>query len=248
LFGALIGVHEMGDSQISIQEDKSALEAVADWYESCVLLHVGAVALAPVSHGFTAIVDVGITSGFAFLRRSRLRAFVNELTLLNLQPTESEVRSEEFLEAFLAAASKVIETKRQEKIRLFSLLFRNYWQTGSYTSETYDTYEEDLRIIDELGYREFVVLSILHKHEAGRPRVTGENPLQHARKFWKNFQGEVKEQAGLEANELEGYLQAISRTGLYQPITGAYLDYEGGLGHLTPRFEKLKSKLSYAPE
>ena len=238
----------MGDSQVFIQEGRSPLEAVADWYESCVLLRVGAVALAPISHGVTAVVDAGIMSGFAFLRRSRLRAFVNELTLLNLHPTENEVQSEEFLEAFLVAASKVVETKRREKIGLFSLLFRNYWQAGTYTPEAYDLYEEDLRIIYELGYREFVVLSILHKHEAGRPRATSENPLQHARKFWKSFQGEVKEQARLEADELEGYLQAISRTGLYQPITGAYLDYEGGLGHLTQRFEKLKSKINYAPE
>jgi hypothetical protein len=223
------------------------MESVADWYESNVLLRVGAIACAPPTHGITAILDVGILSTFAFLRRSRLRAFMSELTVLNLHPSEEEVRSKEFLEAYLATASKVVETKREEKIRLFSHLFWNYWRDANFTPETYDIYEEDLRIIDELGYREFVVLSILYKYETNTIKSVGDNPLQFARKFWKDFEIEVKESTDIEANELEGYLQGISRTGLYQPITGAYLDYGGGLGYLTPRFQKLKSRLKHNP-
>ena len=223
------------------------MEKAADWYASCMFLRIGAAALAPATLGVTAVLDAGITSAFAFLCRSRLRAFVSELTVLNLHPTEDEVRSKEFLEAFLTTASRVVETKREEKIRLFSLLFWDYWRDAEFTSETYDRYEEDVRIIDELGYREFVVLSILDKYEKSTPRLVGDNPLQHARKFWKEFEQDVKENAGIDASEVEGYLQGISRTGLYQPIVGSFLGYAGGLGHLTPRFEKLKARLNQNP-
>ena len=68
----------MGDLLTSSEQRKSAMESVADWYESNVLLRVGAIACAPPTHGITAILDVGILSTFAFLRRSRLRAFMSE--------------------------------------------------------------------------------------------------------------------------------------------------------------------------
>jgi DNA-binding MarR family transcriptional regulator len=226
--------------------EKSPLDRIADWYESSVMLRVGAVALAPVTSGATAILDAGIVSAFAFLRRARLNALKNNLIVLNLQPTEEEIHSREFIEAFVATASRTERTKREEKIMLFARLFRSYWRDGVFTPESYDKYEEDLAIIDELGYREFMVLSILEKYEGKYPPQPGMNRLQRARQFWSEFQGEVAEDLGIKPEEVEGYLQRLSRTGLYQPITGSFLDYSGGLGYLAPGFERLKARLNSA--
>src|SRR5207247_2197936 len=161
----------------------SPLDWIADWYEAAVPIRVGAAVLAPFTHGVSAIVDQGIVSTFAFLRRARLQAFKNDLTLLNIQPTQDEVRSREFIEAFVATAARVENTKREEKIRLFALLFRCYWNVGVFTPETFDEYEEELAIIDELGYREFIILSILDRLEQQHPLQSGMNRLQQARKI-----------------------------------------------------------------
>jgi hypothetical protein len=223
--------------------ERSPLDTVSEWYESLLALRVGAVALAPFTHGISAIADQAIVSTFAFLKRSRIRAFRNELTLLNLHLTEEDVQSREFIEGFIAAAGKAENATREEKIRLFARLFRSYWQSGRFTPEAFDEYEEDLAIVDELSYREFMLLSILHRLETQHPLQPGMNKLQRARKFWAELEREAGELFGVPTQEVEGLLQRLSRTGLYQPITGAFLDYTGGLGHLTPRFERIRRRL-----
>jgi len=230
------------------EPDKSPLDRIADWYESSVIIRVGAVALTPVTSGVTAIVDAGIVSTFAFLRRSRLGALRNELIVLNLHPTEEEIRSQEFIEAFVATASRTERTKREEKIRLFARLLTSYWRDGIFTPESYDKYEEDLAIIDELGYREFMVLSILEKYEGQYPLQPGMNQLGRARQFWQAFQEEVARELEIKPAEVEGYLQRLSRTGLYQPIVGAFFDYIGGLGYLAPGFARLRARLDFASQ
>src|SRR6266487_4615594 len=122
----------------------SPLDWIADWYKAAVPIRVGAAVLAPFTGGLSAIVDQGIVSTFAFLRRTRLQAFKDELIILNLQPTADEVRSREFVEAFVATASRVENTKREDKIALFARLFRSYWDEGVFTPDSYDKYEEDL--------------------------------------------------------------------------------------------------------
>jgi hypothetical protein len=223
--------------------EQSALDRIADWYESSPALRVGAVVLAPATLGASAVIDAGIVSAAAFIRRSRLTAFKNELTSLNLCPAEEKVRSQEFIEAFVATASRAERTKREEKIRILARLFFSYWRDGVFTPESYDKFEEDLTIIDELGYREFLILSILSKYEREYPALTSMNQLQRARQFWTLFESDVVRELDIRPEEVQGYLQRLSRTGLYQPITGSYLDYTGGLGHLTARFEQVKARL-----
>lgn len=79
--------------------ENTALDRIASWYESSIPIRVGAIALGPITGGITAVLDQAIASTFAFLRRSRLRAFRDELITLNLSTTEEEeVRSKEFVE------------------------------------------------------------------------------------------------------------------------------------------------------
>jgi DNA-binding MarR family transcriptional regulator len=223
--------------------DSSPLDRIAGWYEASVPIRVGAIALAPLTHGVSAIADQGIVATFAFLRRARIRAFRNELTLLNIEPTEEEVRSREFMEGFIAAAARAENTTREEKIKLFARLFRSYWHEGIFTPEMFDQYEEELAIIDELSYREFILLLILDRWEQQHPLQSGMNRLQRAGTFWAEFEKEVAGTLGVDGVEVEAHLQRLSRTGLYQPITGAYLDYTGGLGYISPRFARLKTRL-----
>jgi hypothetical protein len=122
-------------------------------------------------------------------------------------------------------------------------LFATYWKTGAFDRDTFDKYEEDLSIIDELGYKEFLVLLDLEELESKHPLESGMNVLMRARQFWPEFEKKCAEVVGIPEDQVDGYLQRLSRTGLYVPITGAFLDYAGGLGHLTSRFAALKARL-----
>ncbi|HEV2577193.1 MAG TPA: hypothetical protein VGU25_08280 [Acidobacteriaceae bacterium] len=234
-------MHESNDQN----ETKSILDRFGEWYEACVPIRVGAVALAVPTHGITALADAGIISALAFLKRERLQCLTTGLTQLNLHPSPEEIRTQRFLEAFAAAAAKAMETRRQEKIELLARVFAAHWRENRFsTVEAQDLYEEDLEIIDELGYREFVILSLLYKHECETQRDPRDNDLIFARKFWDQFEDDVEVQTGISRKELQGHLQRLARTGLYQPIVGAYLGYTGGLGSLTERFRQLKELLS----
>jgi hypothetical protein len=226
-----------------IESSNSTLENFLDWYESNVVLRVGAIALIPATHGVSHILDAGLTGTLAYLRKVRMRTFGNELIELNIGPSEEEVKSREFMEGFLATASRVVNTKREEKIKLFARLFKSYWDDKQFDLDSYDKYEEDLAIVDELGHREFFVLVVLDEFESKNPLEPGANRLQRAQKFWPEFESKVAKALDITVDEVQAYLQRLTRSGLYQPIVGTYLNYAGGRGYLTPRFEKLKRRL-----
>jgi hypothetical protein len=182
-------------------------------------------------------------SAASYLRRQRIGEFHNELITLNFQPREDEVRSKEFIEAFLETASRVQQTRREEKIKLLARLFRTFWSSGKYTAEAFDLYEQDLSVLDETDLHEFYLLTLLHDFEVQFPPLVSENHAQRTAKYWKEFQTVASTRLGIEPIELESYLQRVSRTGLYQPLTGAFWDYTGGRGYLTSRFYRLKDKI-----
>lgn len=223
--------------------EKTPIEKIFDWYNANVLLRLGAVALVAPTHGASALFDVAITSGLAYLRRQRLDQFRSELVTLSFQPSEGEVRSNEFIESFLTTAARVQQTRREEKIKLLTLLFVNFWKAEDHGEEASEVYEEDLAIIDEIGLSELHLLLLLASFEKKYPARKGENKAQQTGRYWHEFQEAASKRFAIEPLELESYLQRISRTGLYQPITGAFMDYAGGRGYLTGQFFRLQEKI-----
>ncbi|MBA7701441.1 hypothetical protein ES703_110179 [subsurface metagenome] len=97
--------------------------------------------------------------------------------------------------------------------------------------------------MDGLSYREFQILLILKKHEEATPQREGENELQRAQRLWAPFQSECAKTLKIPKDEINGILNRLNRTGLYQTIIGMYFDYAGDRGRLTPNFYKFIERL-----
>jgi len=190
-----------------------------------------------------AIAEAGILASYKWWRARRLYVFTDEIISLNLNATEEQVKSREFSEAFGAAAERVLQTKREEKIRLLARLFASYVETNDCSPEAFDAFEEELDILDEVGYREFQLPVVLWGHELRFPVDPRENELQRTEHYWRDFQSEATKKLGISIDELNAMLQRLTRTGLYQIITGNYWDYAGNRGYLTPLFERLLRNL-----
>lgn len=176
-------------------------------------------------------VDADLATYIENFQRDRLRTFFDELEAAKIPPREDLIRSEDFLHAYFATVRAVLNTRRREKIQLFAKLFSSYVK-GEHV-KTVDGYEEYLAVLDDLSYREFQVLLILHRCEQKTPRNEGENDFQWASQFWQEFLEEVSRVVGLPQNQIPGMLARLNRTGLYKTLTGI----SGDMGALTPNFQ-----------
>ena len=177
------------------------------------------------------------------LWKGRADIFRTELVALNIDPSEERLLQKEYVEGLVATARHVQETVNEGKIRDFAAMFATYCEGGHFRSV--DHFEEYLSILDELSAREFQVLLILHKYERANP-LDGRNPLQRAVSVWGSFEADVRQNVGIEPEQLPAILTRIQRTGLYETITGNFFDYTGGKGCLTPLFLDFISTLKIA--
>jgi len=171
--------------------------------------------------------------------------FVTRLVELNIDPPAERLKERDFLESLAATLRRVQDSVADEKIRSFADMFATYYEGQHFQSV--DHFDEYLSILHELSLREFRVLVILHKYEHANP-LKGRNPLQRATAVWEDFQQDVELNIGIPRAQLPAILTRIQRTGLYETITGAYLDYTGGKGCLTPLFLDFLSTLRISPQ
>lgn len=105
--------------------------------------------------------------------------------------------------------------------------------------EDADDYEDFSKILDDLSYREFQVLCILHGFENDptyyRQVDKDWNKLQIASLFWDDFLDALQNELNIAKDQVPGVLERLSRTGLYQTFVGSFIDYAGDRGHLTPQ-------------
>jgi hypothetical protein len=63
-------------------------------------------------------------------------------------------------------------------------------------------------------------------------------------RFWADFEANADNELSLDSETLQAMLNRLARTGMYQEITGGYVDYGGGRGYLTPVFAGFLSALA----
>jgi hypothetical protein len=184
------------------------------------------------------LIDTALAVSVERLKQERARAFFDELATKDIDITEEQIQSEDFLHAYFATARAAFNTRRREKIRLFARLFANYAKSGNF--DTADAYEEMLAVLDDLGCREFQVLLILHRFETNTPLKEGLNPkvtrVQHASQFWDDFVKAVESEVEIPSLEIPGFLARLTRTGLYQMILENVAGYNSDKGCLTLNF------------
>lgn len=171
---------------------------------------------------------IAIETALDQIAKRRMHIFFEELSEGNISINEADALSREFLHAWMSSLNFAIRERREEKIRLFADLFRGYCQNGRFDKDA-DIYEENLKILADLSYREFQVLCVLCRFERADP--------ESRKDFWEEFFDSLESELKIERQEIPAILQRLTRTGLYEIIRG-FLSPNDGIdrGKLTPNF------------
>ncbi|GAA0106651.1 hypothetical protein UT300013_32750 [Paraclostridium sordellii] len=188
------------------------------------------------------IADGVLLSSINNVQQKRMKVFFDELESGNINLSEEIIKSDDFLHKYMITRNVVTKTNRKEKIKIFAMLFKSSINNeGDFTVELYEEY---LNILDELYYREFYILSKLYKFENKYPLEPNEDGLKRCTKFWNEFLNEINHELDIDKDEIDAILTRMTRTGCYKEFTGAYWDYTGGQGKLTPIFNKIQELIS----
>ncbi len=228
----------------------SVLQRIAAQYEdNPVVRALVQVPMSFVPYGIGSAIDAALTAAIENMREKRLRAFFDELARGAQRLTPELIQNEDFLHAYYATLRASINTRREEKIRLFARLLVSPAYLTDLSSETY---EEFLQVLDDLSVRELQILLTLDEFERATPFQTSTSPTgtpitenegQRADRFWTEFVSVIETRCGIQPEQLEGFLTRLARTGLYGTFAGKYLDYGGGQGTLTPLFREFAAWL-----
>ena len=186
--------------------------------------------------GIGSALDVALISKIQEIRKDRLKSFFDELGAGKIKLTKNLIESEDFLHCYFSTIKAAINTRRREKIKMFARLLKS--STLPNLIANTDEYEEHLKILDDLSFKELRILILLDKYESRYPKNEGENDWQRADRFWKNFIDELMKKFGISKEENHAVLIRISRSGCYEEIFG--FGHSGGKGKLSPTYFQLK--------
>ena len=120
-----------------------------------------------VPYGIGSAIDAALTAAIENIREKQLSSFFDELAgRLRQRLTPELIQNRGFLHAYYATLRASINTRREEKIRLFARLLVSPAQLTELSSETY---EEFLQVLDDLSVRELQILLTLDEFERAIP-------------------------------------------------------------------------------
>lgn len=186
--------------------------------------------------GLGSAADVFIMEKAARIKQERAEAFFRELEEGKVRLTKDLLDNNEFLHSLDVALRAAARTRRAEKICMFARLLQRGFLESHATST--DDYEEMVSLLEDLSYREWQALLLFEGFlTATQPN---DNPLARVQAFWNEFVILLESDIGVPKLEASSFMIRIGRTGLFQEITGAYWDYSGGMGILTPKFDRFR--------
>ena len=189
-----------------------------------------------VPSGLGSAIDVVLMQTYEKMKKERISKFFDELSKGNVVVDEALLKSHEFLHRYLLTVRLALNTRREEKIRMFARYLKN--SVHEPRPSDVDEYEDFLQILDELSYREMRALGLLEEFNV-RPKESGSNDLAWTESFWDEFEEKMVSQLAVPRAEISSFMNRIARTGCYEVYTGTYWDYTGGKGKLTPMYERL---------
>ena len=191
-----------------------------------------------IPYGIGSAIDTAVVTSIINIREERFRTFFDELARGEIELSEDQISKENFLHAFFSTTRAALNTRRREKIQLFGKLFLQYCKASNFEDlESLDSYEEFLKILDDLSYQEFCILHILQSYETAESTDPAPpNKLMKADSFWEKFLEKIEQKLNISHDEVPGMLARLNRTGFYATITGGYLSYEGDRGNLTVNY------------
>ena len=220
------------NSLISKENLENQAIGIADFYEQNPVIR----ALVKLIPGGSAT-EAAVLTQINRIREKRKRAFFDELANSDGINNPELLQSDDFLHCFFSTMRFMLNTRQEEKIRMFARLLTCTTVKNHELSNVY-VYEEYLDILDELRYREFQALTILDSF-SGYARGKDQNDLQWTQQFWDDFCLQLVKEVGILHEHIPHFLIRICRTGCYEEHLG-YYDNSRGVGKLTPIFQKLK--------
>ncbi len=198
----------------------------------------------PVIRSLIQLIPCGVGSAFDVfvvykiqeIRKERLRTFFDELGAGEIELTKNLIESEDFLYCYFATLRAALNARRREKTRMFARLLKSEVLPNSFSNT--DEYEEYLKILDELSYREIEVLFILDEYETQFPKDPDVSNLSRIGNFWDNFTKDLSENLHIPHEEIYPLLTRLERSGCYVKLSG--FTSSNTRGELTPTYYKLK--------
>ena len=190
-----------------------------------------------VPFGIGSAIDVVLCETLDKIREERAATFFDELSKGNVVVNDELLQSEDFLHAFFSTAKFALNTRRREKIEMFARLLKSSVSKSELSN--IDEYEDYIKILDDLSYREILALKILDEY-TGRPRNEDMSDIQWVNTFWDEFEQRLSDELNIPKNQVVDFMNRIARTGCYEMFRGGYVDYTGGKGKLTPTYKRLK--------
>ena len=187
--------------------------------------------------GIGSAIDVVLMKTLEHIQRERTMAFFDELAKGDVIVDEELLKSEDFLHAYFATTKYALNTRRREKIEMFARLLKSSLTEKDISN--IDEYEDFLKVLDELSYRELLALRILDKYSS-TARSEAQKDLKWTNQFWDKFEEDITNELKIPKDQIASFMDKIARTGCYEMFTGAYWDYTGGKGKLTSMYWRLK--------
>ncbi len=176
--------------------------------------------LGGISFGVATAFDAAVIQQLNNINEERLRVFFDELDSGSVELTPDLIKTEKFLHCYFATSRAAIRTRRREKIRMFARLLKS--STLPNLLSDADEYEEYLQILDDLSYREILVLSTIENHESTNSisRDRGSYEIRDRSRNWHlllyDLAEVVNSQSAIPIEEVNAILTRLSRTGCYE--------------------------------
>ena len=109
------------------------------------------------------VIDSLAAEAYNKLHVERAAIFFEELDKGHIELTLEMIQSEEFLFSLFAALKASLYTRQKEKVRFFAKLFAEHLTENQFSQA--DEYDDYLKILDELAFREIYILYRLKNYE-----------------------------------------------------------------------------------
>lgn len=226
----------MGNQQLTIVDTmvkNTIKEKLLEEYSTNSLLR-GLVQIVP----YGGLVDTILTSSYNNILVERAKVFYDELGIGMIELKPELVQSEDFLHAYFSTFKAALYTKQREKIRFFSRLL-NGGLTSSLIHDA-DEYDDYLKILDELTFREIYILFKLKEIE---DETGGFSNHDH----WNIVQDKMHNELKIDSEQLRPILSRIERTGCLIEFE-TFVGGSGGRGSTSSIFNKLISLIKLEKE
>lgn len=191
----------------------------------------------------TAIPETYITAKADEKRKQREKIFFDELAKGKLSINQKTLEQSDLLRKIEVAMRATYRTQREEKIKMLAHLLLGS-EDDSALSDI-DEFEYYLTIVDELNYRELVLLSVLDRYyqELRKRDFKTDGELAKAvGEIWPEFLIEAATELSISEFEVENMLQRLASSGCFEPFRGFGSPTGGILSHTYDRIREIIRK------